>query len=285
MGTDSIKVISWNIAKRASAWKALAEMAGRGDADLALLQEAGVPPSEIASQFGFQNDALGLDLFDRWPLVVALSDRVKVESFKQVPANGGYSKRELGVSGIGTLAAARVVPHGSEADAFIAVSMYARWMRAHPTTGPHPRIHADISVHRILSDMQTFIDSLDPSKYRILAAGDLNIFYGADGSTLSWPERERLVWQRFDSLGLVFLGPQAPNGRPSASAQPDVPAGTLNVPTYRTNKQTPAEANRQLDYVFASRGFHERIKVRALNRVEEWGPSDHCRLSIEIDGQ
>ncbi|MCY4040566.1 MAG: hypothetical protein OXF72_04825, partial [Gammaproteobacteria bacterium] len=68
MGTDSTKVISWNIAKRASAWKALAEMAGRGDADLALLQEAGDPPSEIASQFGFQNDALGLDLFDRWPL-------------------------------------------------------------------------------------------------------------------------------------------------------------------------------------------------------------------------
>ena len=43
-----------------------------------------------------------------------------------------------------------------------------------------------------------------------------------------------------------------------------------------------ANAVRQLDYAFASRGFHERVKVRALNGVEEWGPSDHCRLLIEV---
>ena len=31
-----------------------------------------------------------------------------------------------------------------------------------------------------------------------------------------------------------------------------------NVPTYRTVKEGPATASRQLDYVFASRGFHEQ---------------------------
>ena len=31
-----------------------------------------------------------------------------------------------------------------------------------------------------------------------------------------------------------------------------------------------------------SRGFHERVTVRALNRADEWGPSDHCRLLIEV---
>ena len=30
-------------------------------------------------------------------------------------------------------------------------------------------------------------------------------------------------------------------------------------------------AQSQLDYVFASRGFHEGVKVRALNSVDEWG--------------
>ena len=32
----------------------------------------------------------------------------------------------------------------------------------------------------------------------------------------------------------------------------------------------------------ASRGFHEDITVRAMNSVEEWGASDHCRLLIKI---
>ncbi len=41
-------------------------------------------------------------------------------------------------------------------------------------------------------------------------------------------------------------------------------------------------ANRQFDYAIASRGFHERVTVRALNRADEWGPSDHCRLMIEV---
>ena len=47
--------------------------------------------------------------------------------------------------------------------------------------------------------------------------------------------------------------------------------------------KTPLDARNQLDYVFASHGFHESIRARALNGVEEWGPSDHCRILIEID--
>ena len=108
------------------------------------------------------------------------------------------------------------------------------------------------------------------------------MFYGATGRVLSLPERERTVWDRMSALGLEFLGPQAPDGRPSATPQPDVPANTMNVPTYYTTRQSPVEADRQLDYAFASRGFHEGVKVRALNGVEEWGASDHCRLLIEV---
>ena len=40
--------------------------------------------------------------------------------------------------------------------------------------------------------------------------------------------------------------------------------------------------NNQLDYVFASTGFHEGITVRALNSAEEWGASDRCRLLIKV---
>ena len=50
----------------------------------------------------------------------------------------------------------------------------------------------------------------------------------------------------------------------------------------RTLKR-PKTANTQMDYLFASRGFHKTIQTRALNAVGEWGSSDHCRLLIEID--
>ena len=36
---------------------------------------------------------------------------------------------------------------------------------------------------------------------------------------------------------------------------------------------SPEEANLQFDYVIASRGFHEQVAVRALNRADEWGVS------------
>ena len=39
----------------------------------------------------------------------------------------------------------------------------------------------------------------------------------------------------------------------------------------------------QLDYVFASRGLHERVQARALNKPSEWKSSDHCRLLVEVE--
>ncbi|MYA60345.1 MAG: endonuclease/exonuclease/phosphatase family protein [Chloroflexi bacterium] len=284
MSDRTIRAVSWNIAKRDDPWSELAKMADRGEADLALLQEAGDPPGEIAGRFHYENDPLEPTSFDRWPLVVKLSDKVEVEWFRQVPAMGRWrDEREIEVSGIGTMAVARVVPCGQAEEAFLAVSMYARWTRAHPsTTGKRPGRHADLSVHRILSDLQTFMDYLDPSRYRMLAAGDLNLSYGATEGP--WYERERVVWDRFKALGLEFLGPQRPNGRAPASTPPDSPENTQDVPTYHTRRQSPAEANRQLDYAFASSGLHENVTVRLLNGVEEWGPSDHCRLLIEVGG-
>ena len=278
-----IRVVSWNVAKRDDPWHWLAEMAERGEADIALLQEAGRPPEGLPPPVRYEN-CIHWDqsLYDRWPLVVQLSDRVEVEWFRQVPPRSEIGEREIGASGIGTMAAARVAPRGRPQEAFIAVSMYARWMRAHPSTKKNPGLHADLSAHRILSDMQTFMAYAHPSRYRILAAGDLNLIYAATGSG-PWFRRERVVWDRFDALGMEFLGPQVPNGRQPAARQPGTPADTKNLPTYYTARQRhAANAVRQLDYVFASRGFHEQVKVCALNGLEEWGPSDHCRLLIEI---
>ena len=290
-----IKIVCWNIGKRWDPWHWLVRMAREGHADLALLQEAGIPPGDVVDRIDYRDTVFWNRQFcDRWPLVVKLSDRVTVEPYRQVPPISDLGEDAIGASGIGTVAAAKVIPHGSEAEAFVAVSMYARWLGAHPSTNAKSNwsIYSDASAHRIISDLSTFIDPADPAihrpkspqAHRILAAGDLNMFYGATGRKLSLPERERTVWARMRALGLEFLGPQVPHGRPAPKGltPDDVSTDTKNVPTYHPPGAGPEDAKNQLDYAFASRGFHRNVSVRAMN--EEWGPSDHCRLMIEVVG-
>ena len=278
-----VKVVSWNIGKRTEPWRELERMAREGDVDVALLQEAGRPPGEVVDRVEYEDQVRwNRQLYDRWPLVVKLSDRVKVKPYRQVPPISDLGDDAIGVSGIGTIAAARVIPRDNEDEAFVAVSMYAAWLDPPPSIRTRMDAYADASAHRILSDLSAFISPTNRTKHRILAAGDLNMFYRAEGSQLSMPERERTVWSRMEALGLAFLGPQAPHGGRRAEGTPvDVPQDTNNVPTFYRSGGPEAAVN-QLDYAFASRGFHEKVSVRAMNEVEKWGPSDHCRLMIEV---
>ena len=47
--------------------------------------------------------------------------------------------------------------------------------------------------------------------------------------------------------------------------------------------QEPSDATLQLDYVFASRPIAHRLAVRARNDPNDWGPSDHCRIVIDLE--
>ena len=251
---------------------------------MALVQEAGSPPGDVVDLVDDDDHVFwNRHVYDRWPLVVKLSDRITGKSYRHVPPISDLKADTIGVSGIGTIAAAKVTPRESEEEAFIVVSMYARWLTPHPSTKSRWKVgYSDASAHRIMSDLSAFIGHRDPATHRILATGDLNMCYGSTGGTLSLPARDRTVWERMQALGLEFLGPQAPHGRRAASAPTDVPSATKNVPTAYYAGGGPDTAVNLLDYAFASRGFHERVSVRAMNDEEEWGPSDHCRLVMEV---
>jgi len=132
-----ISLVSWNIAKRHQPWRELVAM---GDVDVALIQEAGRVAPDVADRVWLGPEAHYDShrwnsrwyegrfprLLDRWPVVVRLSDRVELEWFKQVSPISFVADDELAVSGIGTIAAARVVPRDDQTQPFIAVSMYAR---------------------------------------------------------------------------------------------------------------------------------------------------------------
>ena len=170
------KVVCWNTARRWDPWRCLVEM----DADVALLQEACKPPPDVAGRIGlgcdehwdsrlwnsrwYEERGRFKKLFDRWTRVVKLSDRVEVEWFKQVSPIGIPEPDEFPVSGIGTVAAARVTPQ--DAPPFVVVSMYARWMAPHPSTNSKWDVgYADGSAHRIISDLSVFIGNTNPSTH------------------------------------------------------------------------------------------------------------------------
>ena len=76
--------------------------------------------------------------------------------------------------------------------------------------------------------------------------------------------------------------PQTPDGRQADPWPDDLPAGSRNVPTFHMKGESPATAAHQLDFVFASRDMADSVHVRALNDPDHWGPSDHCRIEIEV---
>lgn len=273
-----LKVLSWNMGHRDESWRALV---GSG-CDLALLQEAGRPPPEIAAHLRLEGQSWHTEGAWKRPwrsAVVALSDRVRVEQL--VPCLLESARPgEFAVSQRGAVEAAKVTQVDNGAW-FLAVSMYGLWDKPHEHT-QSGWIYADASVHRAISDLSGLVGQ--QRRHRIVAAGDLNILHGqGDHRSTYWQARYATVFDRMRAIGVPFVGPQHPNGIQASPRPDELPHDSQNVPTYRTRPADPASATRQLDFVFASADLGSRITTRALNRPEEWGPSDHCRVEIDLD--
>ena len=273
----NLKIVSWNIAQRLKPWHRLLEL----DADIALLQEAAKPPRKVAERVDVNPGpwrTAGGDGYRPWrAAVVRLSSRVEVDWIEAKPIDEAGAG-EFAVSRAGTLAAAKVTPPRGEP--LVIVSMYAPWTRPHASTGSG-WIVSDASAHRAVSDLSAFIGS--QHGHRIIAAGDLNILHGhGEHGSVYWAGRYGTVFSRMDALGLSLVGPQAPHGRQADPWPDELPPDSNNVPTYHSTRETPATATRQLDFVFASKALAASVQVRALNEPEEWGPSDHCMLQINV---
>ncbi|MFC2160632.1 hypothetical protein ACFLRX_03145 [Acidobacteriota bacterium] len=273
--SPKLRMVSWNMARSQEAWDVL--MKDR-QLDIALLQEAVKPDRDI-----FRSNQ---KIEDRWFIqgyykelctsVVGLSDRVKVHLLDH-GRKGESDIEKLRVSLPGTIAAAEVTIPG-EKD-IIVVSIYSNWEE--PLKKKQPKF-ADASAHRIISDLSALV--WNKKDQRIIIAGDWNIYFGyGDWGKEDWKNRYDTVFSRMDALGLKFIGPQFPNGIQAEPWPQYLPKDSKNVPTFRKHKNDPSTATDQLDFVFASTDIAERVKVKALNTPEEWGPSDHCRVLIELD--
>jgi hypothetical protein len=251
--------------------------------DIALLQEAKPPPADVTCEVVPARDSEC-----RWTMpgyancfrtaIARVSDRVSVRG-RRTASLGVATGDEVPVSRGGTLAIADV-EYGGET--ITCVSAYSVWEGVlHDPPRQRAEIISDASAHRLVSDISALIAR---RRHKILVAGDFNIMrgYGEHGDAYSG-QRYDTVFARMEALGLRFVGPSAPNGRQAEPWPEELPKDSKNVPTYRSSSQTPATASRQLDFVFASETIAERVRVRARNEVADWGPSDHCRVAIEVE--
>jgi len=274
-----MKLICWNIGHRKAAWRSLPDLGVEPSerqvaineveeawksspdtgVDVVLLQEGYKPPKDVADRIEvdpapyFKKDPSRPDgrgkALSRCA-IVRVSDRVQVQYLSDIKS-----------SHPGCLSAAVVTPLEGKFQGWPihVVSFCPQYEVYHPSSGLKGDDLVDSSVHRIISDISLLIGRKD--SFRMIVAGDTTVMYGDEVSDY-WKARNKTVFDRMSSIGLPMIGPQGP--------------------TYYYPGQTPATATRQLDYVFASRSMKNSVITRALNKPEEWGPSDHCRVLIEV---
>ena len=270
-----IKILSWNIAHRDECWEAIFN----SDYDIALLQEATEPRVEIPNHIVINPGewkTAGYSKRNWRTAIVKLSDKVEIE-WVYTSSIDKAQRDNLAVSRMGTLSIAKITPKDG-GEALIIASCYAVWEK--PTSDINSdEIYSDASAHRLISDISGLIGT--QTKHRILLAGDFNILnrYG-EHSSKYWKDRYSSIFDRFNAIGIPLIGPNYPNGRQAKPWPDELPNDSKCVPTYFHNRQTPETATRQLDFVFASKSI--KAKVFALNGIDEWGPSDHCKLEIRL---
>ena len=229
-----VKIICWNIAHRHAAWRLLA----RCDVDIALLQEAVLPPDDVAGRVEVDqapfHDASGHRISRA--AVVKLSYRVQVEWLEPVPLAIAGSG-DFAVSKAGSIAAAIVTGPGVRP--FVAASICAAYEKPHRSTGKMSWNIVDASVHRIISDLSLLIGKQEG--HRIVAAGDLTVWHGY-GRNNYWKRRYDTVFDRMEAIGLPFVGPQFPHGRQADPWPSWLPEDSLNAPTFCNIGASPAEA-------------------------------------------
>ena len=273
-----LRLVSWNMShnRGPNAW---ARLTSDPQLDVALLQEACVPPTGVARQVVPTPDSAKWLTAGNKPTawrtaIVRLRDGVALHPRKLVPV-GRWAKGAVPVSRKGTLAVADIA---FGAEPITLVSAYAVWETPSPKRS---WIIADASAHRLISDVSSLIST--QRDHRIIVAGDFNIYRGeGDHGSVYWKQRYATVFDRMEAIGLPLVGPFGSVDPAAAPGRVAAPRDRPNVPTYRTKRDEARTATHQLDFVFASQSLHSRLKVRALDGDDEWGPSDHCRVQIDL---
>lgn len=265
-----MKVATWNLShavkhdkgRRDRAWRHLASLG----ADVAIVQEAGLPISSVKSSIVGPN----VEQPDWVTAIVSYGPEIReLEQPVRPSWNRKLEFRIPDAARPGTLAIAVVdIPQERP---ILAVSLYGRLR------------YADQSVLRAASDLLPLFDT--PLGERVVLAGDLNIHTHSDNQA----ERRRAgpILGLLESFGLQDLVRQAKNKgllRQGSQAHLErCPCGSEDCSHVRTHRHPQHALGRMAnnDYLYATEGLARRLDSLTImngDDDEAWRHSDHAPI-------
>ncbi len=241
-----MKIVSWNMQNLKRSWDFLVDQ--HQDADFAFVQEACTPTRyvrEHAAHWDIPHALWQVRPRKYQQEVLRIAGDWDIERIKRdsIPGLGMFGERLLNPR----FRAVAVAGRQAEPDVCLICVI----------TGPKHSLRLADTVRAI---RRTLCWEFRGAEMPLIVAGDLT----------TNPSRTPETFKAMAEIGMFRVGADAPNY------------------IQKSLKEQPKDARRHLNHVFVSERLADRVSVTTLNDPDEnsaafWGPSDHCRILIEVD--
>src|SRR6266508_4187978 len=265
-----MKVVVWNMERKAENWDVLSGWTDLADADITLLCEAPRPPSGVRAVGHWSTKGLdcrypGPDCTKKkWSTAVVSPPRHSLEKIRNARVDRYYKKPlPFEPSRPGTWTARLVDIHGVNVTA---ISLYGLMDEK-----------SDASVHRSLSVLSPILDHEVYGRL-LLLGGDLNILAGRPRR--AHLDRHQVVLARIRAYGLIdcleaMRPPGVLDGCPCGQSEE-----CSHTWTYRSRRRDRSHIRYQDDYLFASPALAEDDRLLSCYALpfNDESPSDHAPI-------
>ena len=253
-----MKIVSWNMQNKSESWRFLLGM-HHNDYDFAFVSESCDPRPRVGRTVRECGWDIPLDTWDTQPGEARKRYRQEVLGIRS-----GWQIERLDRHAV--VDAAPGPPCLDQLP-----SVFRRWHRAAVVerSGEEFCLVCVVSGHRQAQSLPELIEGVrsvlgNRCSMPMIVAGDLTTNC----------EKSAEMFKRVKDMGLPWAGPDGANYIHVSGRKPH-------------QRETPADAHRHLNHVFVSDEIADRVTVTALNHADEsspafWGPSDHCRILIEV---
>ncbi|MCY3558126.1 MAG: hypothetical protein OXH13_05730 [Chloroflexi bacterium] len=254
-----MKIISWNMQNKKDSWRFLVDR--HQEFDFAFVGEACVPPLGAKRDA----DAAGWNIpYETWDLQPG--ERRRQYRQEVLGIRQGWSIERLDRHEV-VEAAEPPLPSNHD-------RIFRRWHRVAIVSNADEQycLICVVSGHGQAQSLPLLIGGVRATLKRQGYSAAMPTIVAGDLTTSEHYSPE--MFARMSEIGLPWAGPCGANY-------------IHVVGRKRHQRETPETAHRRLNHVFVSAELADRATVTALNDPDEdsdafWGPSDHCRISIEV---
>ena len=241
-----MRIVSWNMQNLRESWRFVVDR--HQEFDFAFVQEACTPTKHVRDYAGHWDIP-----HERW--------QVRPKKYKQevLSISGRWTFDRLDRDTISAL--------GPAGEPLLAPRFRAAAVARNKTEGQEVCLVCAISGPKNSLKLANTVTAIRRTLKRARFDPQMQMIVAGDLTTD--PERTPQTFADTEGLGMQHPGPTVPNY------------------IQKSLGERPETAHRHLDHVFVSDEIADRVTATALNDPDEnsaacWGPSDHCRILIEV---